>query len=121
MKLGCDNSGFILLEILVSLVILTVGIFFLIQSLSFIITSNDYVRCVQIAPNIADNVLNRLSSGEIFLLHGEETFFEKKFVWDCHTFDIADGAEGVSVTVSWEGRKKTFQKVFTCMMLNQKN
>ncbi|MFH1459554.1 MAG: type II secretion system protein [Candidatus Omnitrophota bacterium] len=54
------EKGFILLEILISIVVFSAGILFLVQSLSMIIKSNKKLIANSYAYNTIDNLLNRL-------------------------------------------------------------
>ena len=98
--LAKKNKGFILIEILVSLLLLSVGILFLIRSLSTITKSNSQVRDNRLAYLLIDNIYNSLYSQEqitpgIVLLDGKE------YLWDFTVNNTGDGLKHLAINVTW--------------------
>lgn len=97
MKRKKDNA-FILIEILVSLLLLTSGILFLIKSLSMITKSNQQLRNNRLAFILIDNIYNQLYSQEP-IIPGKVILNNKEFFWDFTVNNTGDGLSQLSVNV----------------------
>ena len=93
------HNGFILIEILVSLLLLASGILFLVRSLSMITKSNHQLRNNRLAYILIDNVYNQLYSGEQ-ILPGMVIIDDKEFFWDLTVNNTGDGLRHLTVNVS---------------------
>ncbi len=95
-----NTPGFILIEILVSLLLMTTGILFLINSLSTITKSNHKIRNNRLAYTLLDNVFNQLYSGEA-IIPGKVVLNNKEFFWDFAENKTDDGLSHILINVSW--------------------
>jgi len=118
MKKHAPANGYILIEILVSLVIFAAGILFLIQALSRITRSNLQLRNNQIAVMLIDNMFNRLYSGEEFSERNDTTVSGKVFSPSIDITTLTDNFKKVSIKVSWQERRRTISTSFTHVMID---
>ena len=93
-------KGFILIEILVSLLLLATGILFLINSLSVITKSNRRIRSNRTAYMLIDNVYNQLYSGE-YIPPGKVSLDNQEYFWSLTVNDTGDGLKNLVVNVKW--------------------
>ncbi len=93
-------AGFILIEILVSLLILSAGILFLVRSLSAITKSNQQIRNNRLAYLLIDNIYNRLYSGEQ-ILPGKVVLNKKEYLWDFSVNNTDDRLSHLTIKVTW--------------------
>ncbi|MCK5494518.1 MAG: hypothetical protein KAJ14_15520 [Candidatus Omnitrophica bacterium] len=100
-----SHKGFILIEILVSLLLFTAGILFLVKSLSMITKSNKQIRENRLAYILIDNVYNQLYSGEP-VYPGKVILDNKEFFWDLAVNNTGDGLKHVALNVTW-GKNNT--------------
>lgn len=102
------NNAFILIEILVALLILTVGVLFLIQALSTITRSNTRIRNNRLAILLIDNLYNRIYSGEE-IMPGEISLNNKSFIWNIDVKNKEELLKNLIINVTWQ-RGKTEHK-----------
>ena len=94
------TAGFILIEILVSLLLLSAGILFLVSSLSEITKSNSQIRNNRLAYLLIDNIFNQLYSGEQ-ILPGKVLLDKKEYLWDFTENNTDDGLKHLTINVIW--------------------
>lgn len=102
------KKGFILLEILVAMAVLSAGVLFLVQALSLIVRSNQLVRKNQFAALLIDNIYNRFYSQEDLPLEDEITFMEQPFRWEADISLVEERLKKIMLRVSWQERNKPF-------------
>ncbi|MFH1094283.1 MAG: prepilin-type N-terminal cleavage/methylation domain-containing protein [Candidatus Omnitrophota bacterium] len=95
------NNGFILIEILVSLLLLSAGILFLVQSLSMITKSNQQIKNNRLAYLLIDNIYNQLYSGER-ILPGKVILDKKEYFWEFTVDNTSDILKHLTITVNWD-------------------
>ena len=93
-------DGFILIEILVSLLILSSGILFLVRSLCMITKSNSQIRNNRLAYLLIDNIYNQLYSGEQ-ILPGKVILDKKEYLWDLTVNNTGDRLRHLTINVTW--------------------
>ena len=94
------TKGFILIEILVSLLVLSAGILFLVKSLSMITKSNSQIRNNRLAYIVIDNIYNRLYSGDT-IQPAKILIDQKEFSWDYTITNPAEKLKNIIVKVTW--------------------
>jgi len=94
------TEAFILIEILVSLLVLSAGILFLVRSLSTITKSNRQIRNNCLAYLLIDNIYNQLYSGEQ-ILPGKVILDKKEFFWDFTGNITDDRLKDLTIKVTW--------------------
>jgi type II secretory pathway pseudopilin PulG len=102
------TKGFILIEILVSILIFSAGVLFLIQSLSGITRSNQQISDNYYSLLLIDNLFNRLASGEILASTGTQTISNKIFIWQIDYSNSLEGLKEIMVKVNWLSKGKIY-------------
>jgi len=100
-----EKNGFILMEILVAMVILSGTILFLIQALSNILESNRQVRNNQLAFLTIDNIYNRLYSQEA-VKNQDIIINGTKFHCDIDKEKIKENLSQITVKITWPDKSK---------------
>ncbi|MFH1062362.1 MAG: prepilin-type N-terminal cleavage/methylation domain-containing protein [Candidatus Omnitrophota bacterium] len=103
-----SKQGFILVEILVSLLVFSVGVLLLIQSLSNITKSNQNIRDNYFAMLLIDNLLNRLYAKEIIAPLGIESMSNKDFTWQIDYSNSLEGLKEILLKVNWQSKGKDY-------------
>ena len=103
-----SRQGFILIEILVSLLVFSVGVLLLVQSLSNIIKSNQHIRDNYFAMLLMDNLLNRLYAKEPIALTGIESMSNKNFAWKIDYSNSPEGLKEILVKVNWQDKGRDY-------------
>ncbi|MCM8812733.1 MAG: hypothetical protein NC924_02190 [Candidatus Omnitrophica bacterium] len=109
------NNGFIILEALVALAVLSVGITSLVLALREIAQANRRVRNHAIATLHAENIINRLSAGESFNSAEPVSLADTQF----HAVTAPDGTffqsglKKYELTVFWRERNREHRRVFS--------
>lgn len=103
-----SERGFILIEILVSLLIFSVGVLLMVQSLSAITKSNQHIRDNYFAMLLIDNLLNRLYAGEIIASTGSESMSSKDFSWQIDYSNSLEGLKEIWLKVNWQYKGKNY-------------
>jgi type II secretion system protein I len=98
-KKGQRQKGFVLIEILVSIVLLSAGILFLVQSLSLITKSNSQIRNNRLAFLLIDNIFNRLYSNEQ-ISPGKVILNNQEFDWELQTSNSSDALKQITLKVT---------------------
>ncbi|MBU4305572.1 MAG: type II secretion system GspH family protein [Candidatus Omnitrophica bacterium] len=99
--------GFILLETLVALVVMSVGISFLIQALSLIVRINRRVRDNQTALLLADNIFNRFYALENDVSRKDDLEIEgKSFSRQIDSSDLTGHLKEITCRIIWKGSGK---------------
>ncbi|MCG2712991.1 MAG: prepilin-type N-terminal cleavage/methylation domain-containing protein [Candidatus Omnitrophica bacterium] len=114
------TNGFILIEILVSLVVLSVGILFLVRSLSMITKSNSQIRNNCLSYLLLDNIYNQLYSKEQ-ISPGKVFLDKKEFLWDLTVNNTSDILKNLTINVTWgkNGSSSTASLSHTTIDLKQ--
>jgi len=113
-------QGFILVEILVSLLVFSLGVLFLVQTLSSIIQSNQYIRDNYSAMLLIDNLLNRLSLKETIAPCGIQNIQNKNFTWGIDSLTTLEGLKLVILKVNWHSKLRDYSTVFKYQIINLK-
>ena len=100
------------MEILTSLLIFSLGIVILIQSLSNVIRSSQDIRDNYKAMLLIENILNRMISDEELALTGQQIIQEKVFNWQIESASSAEGLKTITVTINWKSGSRSKQTVF---------
>jgi len=107
------GKGFVLLEVLVSLLVFSIGIVFLIQSLAHLIQSSKTVRENQIAYHIIDNALNRFYSRELDGPSGQTSIAGDDYSWELDDYSSSPLMLALKLKVqlsgSWDARSIVFE------------
>ncbi|MBU1087758.1 MAG: hypothetical protein KKD05_09630 [Candidatus Omnitrophica bacterium] len=101
-------QGFILIEILVSVMVFSVGVLFLVQTLSQITKSNQHISDNYNAMLLIDNLLNRLSSQEVLAASGTEPIQDKAFAWQIDYSNSLEGLKQVILRVTWQTKAREY-------------
>jgi len=104
-------QGFILIEILVSLLVFSVGVLFLVQTISSIVQSNQHIRDNYSAMLLINNLLNRLYAKEIILPQGVKTIQGKDFNWDINYQITLEGLKQIFFKVRWQSKAIEYSAV----------
>ncbi|MCP4649912.1 MAG: hypothetical protein GY853_07535 [PVC group bacterium] len=97
-----NNTGFILLEVLTALVILTLGILVIIRSLSVVIKSNRLIQNHTLAVIISDNIFNRIEAKEKIIPPEKVSLLGKNFNIEQDITAINDLFKKYSLKTTWE-------------------
>jgi len=95
------NNGFILLEILVSIFIFSIGIVSLIKSLSIVTRTNQQVRNYTLSALITDNIFARIRAGEDISPEFETQMAGRKFNFQVSEKVLTNRLKQVSVKGLW--------------------
>ncbi len=93
-------KGFILIEILICLVLLSAGILFLVRSLSVITRSNMQIRNNRLAYLLLENIYNQLYSGEQ-ISPGKVILDENEYQWDFSIDNTHGKLKRITVKITW--------------------
>lgn len=113
------KKGIILIEVLVSLAILTLGILFLINSLTLIVQSNQHLRHLALSVLIADNMFNRLKSGESIEKYTDFDMLGTSFRYKQEESSLSDRLKMISLSVAWQKAKEKGNVAFTNILTNE--
>ncbi|MFH2139094.1 MAG: prepilin-type N-terminal cleavage/methylation domain-containing protein [Candidatus Omnitrophota bacterium] len=112
------KPGFILLEVLVSLVILTAGILVLIRSLSNIVKSNTIIQTNTVAVLLVDNLFTRIDSDEKIDDENSMEILGKQFFWQQQTTTIKDDLKKMMLTVSTGENSRGIKTIFSSTFID---
>jgi type II secretory pathway pseudopilin PulG len=110
--------GFLLIEILVSLVVLTAGVLFLVRSLSGILRSNRHVNNNQQAFLLIDNLLNRLYAGEKTGYLEEMVRDNPEFLCSLETTEMDEHLLNITLSVRWRPKENSSGVFFSHVVIN---
>ncbi len=113
-------QGFILIEILVSLLVFSLGVLFLVQTLSAITQSNQHIRDNYSAMLLIDNLLNRLYAQETIAPQGIQAIQGKEFTWQIDYRTTLEGLKQILVKVSWHFKTRDYSAVLEHKIINLK-
>lgn len=107
------QKGFLLLEVLVALTILSVGIIAVIKSYSVSLRAQKHARFHTSALLLASKIHEEIEAATIDDVNGEELIGTGSFKWsiDIEPTDIKE-LESVKVKVSWQERLKEHEVSF---------
>lgn len=98
------NKGFILLEVLVSLIVLTTGILFLMQTLSGIVRSNQMVKENALAVLEVDNIFNRITAKEDIDIALPGLLDDDKFSIRREIVGVSSFLKEMMIEIQWKDR-----------------
>ncbi|MBU1043222.1 MAG: hypothetical protein KJ915_02350 [Candidatus Omnitrophica bacterium] len=101
-------QGFILIEILISVLVFSIGVLFLVQTLSAITQSNQHISDNYSAMLLIDNLLNRLYAREVIAPIGIQSFQGKDFSWEIDYSNSLDGFKQVVLRVKWMRKAREY-------------
>ena len=113
-------QGFILIEILVSLLVFSVGVLFLVQTLSSITQSNQHIRDNYSAMLLIDNLLNRLYAKEPIAPQGIQNIQGKDFTWEIDYSSTLEGLKQIILKVNWHSKARDYSAVLEHQIVNLK-
>jgi type IV pilus assembly protein PilV len=95
----CTNQGFTLLEVLVAMVILSVGAMGLASLQIGMIKANAYAKRRTVATNVAQTQVERVRQGQACV--PTQNSLNPYYAVSCATVAGPNGTQDVTVTVSW--------------------
>jgi Tfp pilus assembly protein PilV len=113
-----DARGIVLLEILIALVVMGIGSIAVLQALSFLVRQDDRVRLRAQAELLADNIYYRYAAGELPERRGEDAREDGRMAWQLDSGTAVAGIEPISISVTWQGKNRSFS-LLTTRLLSQ--
>ncbi|MFH1857129.1 MAG: prepilin-type N-terminal cleavage/methylation domain-containing protein [Candidatus Omnitrophota bacterium] len=118
-----NQKGFLLLEVVLALIILSCGIIAVVSAFSFSLRAQKHAQCYTFAFLLAGNIQQEIESGVIEESKGEELKQFGFFRWaaEREPFDNEEGEESemINVRVGWREHEKEYEVLLSNLYVKE--